>query len=88
MKSWSSLRKLHGGHCFVLFLLLFVTVTATTGAIPRPEHPEIAGYCYTQLTDVEQEVNGVYTYDRKLKFDTARLKKYFGAPAAIEKSRD
>jgi len=51
-------------------------------------HPEIAGYCYTQLTDVEQEVNGVYTYDRRLKFDTERLKKYFGAPAAIEKDRD
>ena len=52
------------------------------------DHPNIAGYCYTQLTDVEQEVNGVYTYDRKLKFDTARLKRYFGAPAAIEKSQD
>ncbi len=28
-----------------------------------------AGLCYTQLTDVEQEVNGLMTYDRKLKFD-------------------
>jgi hypothetical protein len=27
------------------------------------------GLCYTQLTDVEQEVNGLMTYDRKLKFD-------------------
>ncbi len=55
------------------------------------DHPNIAGYCYTQLTDVEQEVNGLYTYDRKdrkLKFDTARLKEYFGAPAAIENSQD
>lgn len=51
-------------------------------------HPEIAGFCYTQLTDVEQEVNGIYTYDRKLKFNTERLKNYFGAPAAIEKSND
>ncbi|MBN2313273.1 MAG: hypothetical protein JXM79_05045, partial [Sedimentisphaerales bacterium] len=33
------------------------------------DHPNIAGYCYTQLTDVEQEVNGVYTYDRKPKFN-------------------
>jgi beta-galactosidase/beta-glucuronidase len=48
-------------------------------------HPHIAGYTYTQLTDVEQEVNGVYTYDRKPKFDTQRLKRIFGAPAAIEK---
>ncbi len=27
------------------------------------------GLCYTQLTDVEQEINGLMTYDRKLKFD-------------------
>ncbi|MCS6951472.1 MAG: glycoside hydrolase family 2 TIM barrel-domain containing protein [Bryobacterales bacterium] len=31
--------------------------------------PEFAGLCYTQLTDVEQEVNGLLTYDRKPKFD-------------------
>jgi hypothetical protein len=31
--------------------------------------PAFAGYCYTQLTDVEQEVNGLMTYDRKPKFD-------------------
>jgi len=50
-------------------------------------HPHIAGFTYTQLTDVEQEQNGIYTYDRELKFDNERLKKAFGAPAAIE-SRD
>ena len=27
------------------------------------------GYCYTQLTDIEQEQNGLYTYDRRPKFD-------------------
>ncbi len=47
-------------------------------------HPNIAGYCYTQLTDIEQEQNGIYTYHRREKFDAERLKKYFGAPAAIE----
>lgn len=31
--------------------------------------PAFAGYCYTQLTDVEQEVNGLLTYDRKPKYD-------------------
>jgi beta-galactosidase/beta-glucuronidase len=36
--------------------------------------PAIAGICYTQTTDVEQEVNGLMTYDRKLKFDAARIK--------------
>ena len=50
------------------------------------EHPHIAGYTYTQLTDIEQEQNGIYTYDRRLKFDSERLKKALGAPAAIEKS--
>ena len=49
------------------------------------DHPNIAGYCYTQLTDVEQEVNGIYTYERELKFNAERLKKFFAAPAAIEK---
>ena len=36
--------------------------------------PEITGICYTQLTDVEQEVNGLMTYDRKPKFDVAKVK--------------
>ncbi len=31
--------------------------------------PQIMGICYTQLTDVEQEINGLLTYDRKPKFD-------------------
>jgi beta-galactosidase/beta-glucuronidase len=34
-----------------------------------------AGICYTQLTDVEQEINGLMTYDRKLKFDAEAIKK-------------
>ena len=37
------------------------------GAIARV--PAWAGLCYTQLTDVEQEINGLMTYDRKPKFD-------------------
>jgi len=32
------------------------------------------GICYTQLTDVEQEVNGLMTYDRKMKFDAKALR--------------
>jgi hypothetical protein len=32
-------------------------------------HPGDRGrFCYTQITDVEQEVNGLMTYDRKMKF--------------------
>jgi len=36
--------------------------------------PAIAGICYTQLTDVEQEINGLMTYDRKPKFDAKVLR--------------
>ena len=35
----------------------------------------IAGFCYTQLTDIEQEQNGIYNYDRSEKFDMARVRK-------------
>jgi beta-galactosidase/beta-glucuronidase len=34
----------------------------------------VQGFCYTQLTDVEQEVNGLLTYDRKPKMDHARIR--------------
>ncbi|MDR1734514.1 MAG: beta-galactosidase [Oscillospiraceae bacterium] len=33
------------------------------------ENPSMFAFCYTQLTDVEQEHNGVYTYDRRPKFE-------------------
>ena len=33
------------------------------------------GFCYTQLTDVEQEMNGLLTRDHQLKFDPAEIKK-------------
>lgn len=38
---------------------------------------DIWGYCYTQLTDVEQEQNGVYFYNRKPKFDMKRIHAIF-----------
>ena len=41
------------------------------------ETKNMAGYCYTQLTDVEQEQNGIYNYDRSKKFDMSRIKKIF-----------
>lgn len=47
--------------------------------------PKIVGFCYTQLTDVEQEKNGVYYYDRRPKFDAAKWKAIFEKiPSAIE----
>jgi beta-galactosidase/beta-glucuronidase len=35
----------------------------------------IHGFCYTQLTDVEQEVNGLLTYERKPKCDLEEIRK-------------
>ena len=43
------------------------------------------GYCYTQLTDVYQEQNGIFAFDRRPKFDLARIKAVQQKPAAIEK---
>lgn len=37
----------------------------------------VAGFCYTQLTDIEQEKNGVYYYDRRPKLDMQRIKAIF-----------
>ncbi len=47
-------------------------------------HPHMGALCYTQLTDVEQEVNGLYTYDRKAKFDPAVIRAILSQKAAIE----
>jgi len=50
------------------------------------DNPDLFGFCYTQLTDVEQEKNGLYFYDRKPKFDVKRLHKITSRVAAYEKS--
>ena len=47
-------------------------------------NPYISGLCYTQLTDVEQEVNGLYTYDRVPKFDPRFFREVLSQKAAIE----
>ena len=35
--------------------------------------PNCTGFCYTQLTDVEQEVNGLLDHDHRYKFDHAAI---------------
>lgn len=37
--------------------------------------PNVVGWCYTQLTDVEQEINGLLTYDRCPKVDPEIIRK-------------
>ena len=48
------------------------------------DNNKMLGLCYTQLTDVEQEQNGLYTYDRKAKFDPEWVKSVMSRKAAIE----
>lgn len=50
------------------------------------DNDKIIGFCYTQLTDVEQEQNGIFTYDRKPKFDSKVLKEINSRKALIEKT--
>jgi len=44
----------------------------------------ISGYCYTQLTDIEQEKNGIYYYDRTEKFDMKRISEVFSKSRNFE----
>ncbi|MCM1020995.1 MAG: beta-glucuronidase [Muribaculum sp.] len=46
----------------------------------------IAGFCYTQIVDVELEKNGIYTYDRDKKFDMSRIKAIFSKDRAQAKT--
>ncbi|HAI12326.1 MAG TPA: beta-galactosidase [Phycisphaerales bacterium] len=51
------------------------------------DNPDMFGYCYTQLTDVFQEQNGIYYFDRSSKFDMARIRAIQTREAAIERQR-
>ena len=46
--------------------------------------PYLCGFCYTQLYDVEQETNGLYTYSREAKFDMDAIKAINTRQAKIE----
>lgn len=52
------------------------------------ENADMFGYCYTQLTDVFQEKNGIFTFDRGPKFDLERIRAAQLRPAAIEGEQD
>ncbi|MGA2616231.1 MAG: sugar-binding domain-containing protein [Thermoguttaceae bacterium] len=49
------------------------------------DNPNLFGFCYTQLTDVEQEHNGLYYYDRRPKFDLQRICAITSRRAAYER---
>lgn len=42
---------------------------------PLHDSPVVVGYCYTQFTDVEQEINGLLTYDRKPTVPLAEIRR-------------
>ena len=46
-------------------------------AVIRPllHSPCVQGFCYTQLTDVEQEINGLLTYERQPKADLEQIRR-------------
>ena len=48
--------------------------------------PLMFGYCYTQLTDVFQEQNGIYRFDRSEKLDVARVREVQQQVAAVEEA--
>ncbi|SOC53835.1 glycoside hydrolase family 2 protein [Ornithinimicrobium cerasi] len=48
------------------------------------QDPRMFGYCYTQLTDVFQEKNGIYAFDRSAKLDMERVRAIFDHPSAYE----
>jgi hypothetical protein len=50
------------------------------------DNPNLFGFCYTQLTDIEQEKNGLYYYDRKPKFDVKKLHEITSRQAAYERN--
>ena len=65
MESWGYHDKVTSEEAF---FERFRSVTDAIRAIPYCQ-----GYCYTQLTDVMQEVNGLLTPDRKPKIDLKRF---------------
>ena len=64
------------GHAPKTLEEFYARLEGQVDAILGQEH--ISGYCYTQLTDVEQEQNGIYNYDRSAKFDMRRIAAIFG----------
>ncbi len=51
------------------------------------DNPHMFAFCYTQLYDVEQELNGLYTYNRKPKFDMEIIRRINSRKAAIEEGK-
>jgi hypothetical protein len=56
----------------LLLLMGFGSALSFAATLPRPEHPRPDVFCYTQLTDVEQEHNGLYRVVAHFRCDVRR----------------
>jgi beta-galactosidase/beta-glucuronidase len=52
------------------------------------KNDSICGFCYTQFTDVMQEKNGLFTFDRKPKFDLETINRILSQKAACEEEQN
>ena len=76
-KSWSYGKATHSYEEF------YARYKGLTDALL--DNPKMIGFCYTQLTDVEQEVNGLFDYNtREPKYDMAIISEINKRHAAIE----
>ena len=66
METWGYSGKVEDEEAF---FARFEGVTEAAIAVPYSQ-----GYCYTQLTDVMQEINGLLTPERKSKVDVERVR--------------
>ena len=57
------------------FIRRFDSVTSAIKALPY-----VCGYCYTQVSDVQQEINGLMTADRKFKVDPSVIREINDRP--------
>ncbi|MVA74463.1 glycoside hydrolase family 2 [Auraticoccus sp. F435] len=58
---------------------LLASITELVAAVT--DSPDVAGFCWTQLTDTAQETNGLLRDDRSPKVDPARLHEAFTRPS-------
>lgn len=49
--------------------------------------PNVVGYCYTQLTDVQQEVNGLMDMERNYKLEPEKIREINLRPVGERDSR-
>lgn len=69
-ENWGYSDKVNSQEAFLLRLRSITTAIRNT--------PYLRGFCYTQLTDVMQETNGLLTMERQEKIPAEKLQEIFG----------